>query len=69
MMKKLHHACTAVWLAKSSTFEIQPFMLRAISPYFEIVKPTIEKGFDYKHLTRMSEEETCGNLIPRGKIR
>ncbi|WP_424362441.1 YiiX/YebB-like N1pC/P60 family cysteine hydrolase [Methylocystis parvus] len=31
-----------------------------ISPYFEIVKPTIEKGFDYKHLTWTQDTRTRG---------
>ncbi|MEK4031843.1 YiiX/YebB-like N1pC/P60 family cysteine hydrolase [Methylocystis sp. IM2] len=31
-----------------------------ISPYFEIIKPTIEKGFDYKHLTWQQGTRTHG---------
>ncbi len=31
-----------------------------ISPYFEIVKPTVEEGFDYKYLTWTSDAQTGG---------
>jgi len=29
-----------------------------LSPYFGVVKPTVESGFDYRHLVRYDNEPT-----------